>query len=174
MTSACVRPLLLAIVCTIAPAIAFAQPALTRRDSIDIARAVWSAASQQPARPTDRVVRLWLPSDMDSARVVPLSPAARTALERVGLPVTEARPTGDDTVVVTFADWRPAAGTQGTRVLTVRVRSSWTTILQDGPRACRAGSSSLEQFRVMRRGAVWTADRMPGAIHGDTECVAVP
>lgn len=174
MNSACVRLLRVAMLCTIAPVVVFAQSTLTRRDSIEIARAVWATASQRAARPADRAVRLWLPSSADSARVVPLSAEVRIALARAGLPVVEAQPAGDDTVVVSFADWRPAAGTQGTRVLTVRLRSSWTTILERDARRCRTGSSNLEQFQVTRRGAVWAAEREPGAIHGDTECTTVP
>lgn len=174
MNLAFVRPLLTAMVCAIAPAVASAQSTLTRRDSIEIARAVWAASSQRAARPAEHAVRLWLPNGMDSARVVLLSGDVRTALARAGLPVVEAQPAGDDTVVVSFADWRPAAGTQGTRMLSVRLRSAWTTVLQNGTGRCRTGSSNLEQFRVSRRGVVWTAERVPGAIHGDSECVAIP
>jgi len=174
MNSQLARPLLLAVLSTIAPAVGSAQSTLTRRDSTEIARAVWAAASQQPARPAGLAVRLWAPSTTDSLRVVPLSAEARATLARAGLPVVEVHPTGDDTVVVSYADWRSAAGTQGTSVLTVRLRSSWTSIQGTGADRCRAGASNLEQFRVERRGGVWAAVRVPGAIHGDTECILVP
>ncbi len=174
MTDFRVHPLVVALLLAVTPVVTSAQSALTRRDSIEIVRAVWAAASRQPARPAGLAVRLWAPNITDSTRVVPLSAEARTTLARAGVPVVAVRPAGDDTVVVSFADWRSAAGTQGSRVLSVRLRSSWTTLRGDGADRCRGGSSNLEQFRVLRRGGVWAAERVPGAIHGDTECVAVP
>jgi hypothetical protein len=81
---------------------------------------------------------------------------------------------GDDTVVVSFADWRSAAGIPGTSVLMVRLRSSWTVMRGTGVDRCHGGASNLEQFRVRRRGGVWAAVRVPGAIHGVAECIPVP
>ncbi|MCU0617461.1 MAG: hypothetical protein MUD17_10330 [Gemmatimonadaceae bacterium] len=151
------------------PSVIAAQPTLSRRDSIEVARVVWQVAARAPGRPAQQPVRLWIPTSSDSTREVRFSPEARDALQRAGLPVVATPPSGRDTTVVTFADLRPAAGTQGTRTLSVRLRSTWRHGTE-----CVVQSTNLELFTVRRRATGWVAERDPSVIHGDTECQRTP
>ena len=146
------------------------QPVVTPVDSAWVLRAVWDVvAAGWGARETGPVLWLWAPAVADSGRVVPLSPALRTALTRRGIPAGVRRPAGDDTVVFRITGWRAAPDGAD-----VEVVSAWTTVLAGRTRACRAGSGNVERLRVRRREGRWTAERAGPVLHGDDACVPVP
>lgn len=136
-------------------------------DSAHVVRAAWVAAAE--GHRTMRAAVLWIPSESDTGRFVPLSPAVRELLVQSGVPIETRRVVGDDTVVFHVASWRRDSSVQ-----VVELRSSWSTILRGGARACRTGSGNVERFRVRESGNTWTAYRVGPVIHGDRECVPIP
>ncbi|HEY2375248.1 MAG TPA: hypothetical protein VGH98_04680 [Gemmatimonadaceae bacterium] len=123
-------------------------------DSAAIIRTVWGAATL----PVKRVTWLWTP-------VSSFSPELRAALVRAGVPASERRPAGDDTVVFQFTRWRPdSAG------VIVQLVSDWTEVIGSGARRCRVGSGNTEQFLVRQGEGALLVERIGPIIHGDKIC----
>ena len=137
--------------------------AAPRSDSAAILHAAWQVATEN--RHPGRALWLWAPSAPDTVRAVPLSPAVRGALVGRGIPASERRPAGDDTVVFRVTRWQ--ADSAG---VLVELLSAWTTVLGAGARRCRKGSGNIEQFRVRRRGGEWRAEPAGPVAHGDNAC----
>lgn len=104
----------------------------------------------------------------DSARVVSVSPELRALLVRSGVPASERRPLGDDTVVFHVATWQ--ADSAG---VLIEFKSAWTTILGRLGSRCRTGSVNYESVRVRHREQGWSAEPIFPVMHGDDVCVPI-
>ena len=135
-------------------------------DSAAVVRAAWELVVSGHVR--RRVVRLWSPSSTDTSLAAALSPSVRDALLQGGVPVSEHRPVGDDTVVVHLRSWRVVGG-----ATLLEVESAWTTVLRTGPRRCRTGSGNRELLRVTREARAWVALREGPSVHGDRACTPI-
>jgi hypothetical protein len=141
--------------------------ARTVSDSVQVIHAAWRAASDGHA--PRRAVVLWSASPSDTGQAVRLSSALRDSLARMGVRLESRQMVGDDTVHFRLTKWeRDSLGD------VLEFRSSWSTILGSGARACRTGSGNVERFRVLRVNRGWMATRSGPVIHGDRACVPIP
>lgn len=157
------QTLLAAATLAAAPDCVAAQPRLTAADSAAVVQAAWHHSAD--AHVPRRAVWLWTPPPGDTLRGVPLSPAVRRALAKAGVPVSDRRPAGDDTVVFRLVEWRSNAG--GIRL---EVWSEWTTVLGTGARRCRTGSGNRSGVQVQRVAGAWVAMWDGPQLHGDRVC----
>ena len=143
-----------------------ASSQVTSHDSVAIVRAAWRTVTAGHA--SRRAVRLWSPLARDTVGIVPLSRTIIDGLVRGGISVVPRRQAGDDTVVFQITRWQsdPDSG----RVI-LEIRSSWTTVLGTGARACRTGSGNVEQLPVSYRDGQWRSEQRGPVMHGDNVCV---
>ena len=143
-----------------------ASSQVTSHDSVAIVRAAWRTVTAGPA--SRRAVRLWSPLARDTVRIVPLSRTIIDGLVRGGISVVPRRQAGDDTVVFQITRWQ---SDPDSRRVILEIRSSWTTVLGTGARACRTGSSNVEHLRVSYRDGEWRSEQLGPVMHGDNVCV---
>jgi hypothetical protein len=143
-----------------------ASSQVTSHDSVAIVRAAWRTVTAGPA--SRRAVRLWSPLARDTVRIVPLSRTIIDGLVRGGISVVPRRQAGDDTVVFQITRWQ---SDPDSRRVILEIRSSWTTVLGTGARACRTGSSNVEHLRVSYRDGQWRSEQLGPVMHGDNVCV---
>ena len=143
-----------------------ASSQVTSLDSIAIVRAAWRTVTAGHA--SRRAVRLWSPLVRDTVPIVPLSRTIIDSLIRGGISVVPRQQAGDDTVVFQITRWQ--ADPRSRRVI-LEIRSSWTTVLDTGVRACRTGSGNVEQLRVSYRDGQWRSEQRGPVMHGDNVCV---
>jgi hypothetical protein len=143
-----------------------ASSQVTSQDSVAIVRAVWRTVTAGHA--SHRAVRLLSPLARDTVGIVPLSPTIIDRLVRGGISIVPRRQAGDDTVVFRITRWE---SDPDSRRVILEIRSSWTTVLGTGARACRTGSGNVEQLRVSYRAGEWTSEQRGPVMHGDNVCV---
>jgi hypothetical protein len=143
-----------------------ASSQVTSHDSVAIVRAAWRTVTAGHA--SRRAVRLCSPLARDTVGIVPLSRTIINGLVRGGISVVPRRQAGDDTVVFQITRWQ---SDPGSRRVILEIRSSWTTVLGAGARACRTGSGNVEQLRVSYRDGEWTSEQWGPVMHGDNVCV---
>jgi hypothetical protein len=143
-----------------------ASSQVTSHDSVAILRAAWRTVTA--GHTSRRAVRLWSPLARDTVRIVLLSRAIIDGLVRGGISVVPRRQAGDDTVVFQITRWQ---SDPDSRRVILEIRSSWTTVLGTGARACRTGSGNVEQIRVSYRDGEWTSEQRGPVMHGDNVCV---
>ena len=143
-----------------------AQAGLPATDSAAVVRAAWALAVDGHA--PRRSVWLWTPPADDSASGVRLSRGVRAALGRRGVPVSDRRPAGDDTVVVRLTEWRAVRGG-----VMLQVESAWTTVLGVGPHRCRTSSGNQSRVWVRRGAATWVARWEGPTVHGERACAPI-
>ena len=143
-----------------------ASSQITSQDSVAIVRAAWRTVTAGHA--SRRAVRLWSPPARDTVGIFPLSPTIIDGLVRGGISVVQRRQAGDDTVVFQITRWQ---SDPDSRRVILEIRSSWTTVLGTGARACRTGSGNVEQLRVSYRNGEWTSEQRGPVMHGDNVCV---
>jgi hypothetical protein len=147
-----------------APARASSQ--VTSQDSVAIVRAAWRTVTAGHA--SHRAVRLLSPRARDTVGIVPLSPAVIDGLVRGGISIVSRRQAGDDTVVFQITRWQ---SDPDSRQVVLEIRSSWTTVLGTGARACRTGSGNVEHLRVSYGDGEWRSEQRGPVMHGDNVCV---
>lgn len=143
------------------------QQARGVRDSAQIVGAAWDAASA--GHLGMRAAVLWSPTIADTGQFVRISDPVKEILARDGVPLAPTRVVGDDTVHFRLTSW--ASDSTGELL---EFRSTWSTVIHNGSRACRTGSGNRERFQLRAVGDTWNAKRHGAVIHGDRECVPIP
>jgi hypothetical protein len=148
------------------PAVRASSSPVTSYDSIAIVRAAWRTVTA--GHPSDRALRLWSPPARGMVRMVRLSRTVIDSLVRGGISVVPRRQAGDDTVVFQITRWQSDSDT---RRVVLEIRSSWTTVLGTGARACRTGSGNVERIPVSYRNGQWRSEPRGPVMHGDKVCI---
>jgi len=143
-----------------------ASSQVTSHDTVAIVRAAWRTVTAGHA--SRRAVRLWSPLARDKVRTVPLSLTVIDSLVRGGISVVPRQRAGDDTVVFQITRWQ---SDPNSRRVILEIRSSWTTVLGTGARACRSASGNVEQLPVSYRDGQWRSGQRGPVMHGDNVCV---